>query len=110
MDEDFFVAVASMDLSAAFDVLDVELLYTRMKKMGIPKDILLLLRAWLSDRLAYVEVNAECSEYFEVNYGSGQGSILGPVLFNFYMAPLIKEKNIQTYADDNYQVAIHKRH
>ena len=108
MDEDFFVAVASMDLSAAFDVLDVELLFTRMKKMGIPKDILLLLRAWLSDRLAYVEVNAECSEYFEVNYGSGQGSILGPVLFNFYMAPLIKEKNIQTYADDNYQVAIHK--
>ena len=108
MDEDHFVAVASMDLSAAFDVLDVELLFTRMKKMGIPEDMLSLLRAWLSNRLAYVEVNAECSEYFEVEYGSGQGSILGPVLFNFYMAPLIKKKNVLTYADDNYQIAIHK--
>jgi hypothetical protein len=55
-----------------------------------------------------VEVAGRCSEYFKVDHGSGQGSILGPVLFNYYMSPLVKEKNILSYADDNYLVAIGK--
>jgi len=64
--------------------------------------------AWLKDRIGYVEVNTSCSEYFDILFGSGQGSILGPVLFNIYIAPFVKEKNVLSYADDNYQVAISK--
>jgi len=55
-----------------------------------------------------VEVGSGCSEYFNIEFGSGQGSILGPVLFNFYIAPFVKVKNAISYADDNYQVAISK--
>jgi hypothetical protein len=102
------VAVASMDLTAAFDVLDVNLLLERMQHLGLPGDVLSLVRAWLGDRIGYVEVGMGCSEYFDIGFGSGQGSILGPVLFNFYIAPFVKEKNATTYADDNYQVAISK--
>jgi len=40
MDEDHYVAVASMDLTAAFDVLNVDLLLTRLKIMGIPNDVI----------------------------------------------------------------------
>lgn len=108
MDEDNYVAVASMDLTAAFDVLDVELLMKRLKILGIPKDVVSLIAAWLAGRTGYVEVDGVCSEYFDIKFGSGQGSILGPVLFNFYIAPLIKEKELTAYADDNYQIAIHK--
>ena len=108
LDEDCYVAVASMDLTAAFDVLDVSLLLTRMQNLGIPGDVLKLVGAWLGGRIGYVEVGTSCSEYFDIEFGSGQGSILGPVLFNFYIAPFVKEKNALSYADDNYQIAINK--
>lgn len=108
MDEDCYVAVASMDLTAAFDVLNVDLLLKRLDIMGIPNDILQLITAWLKNRLAYVEVGSSCSDYYPVDFGSGQGSILGPVLFNYYMAPLVIEKRLLTYADDNYQVTSNK--
>ena len=108
MDEDNYVAVASMDLSAAFDVIDVNLLLKRMKNLGIPEDVLNLIKAWLDGRIAYVEVGSECSEFYKIDFGSGQGSILGPVLFNYYMAPFVSTKNVLTYADDNYQLGIHK--
>jgi hypothetical protein len=108
LDEDNFVAVASMDLSAAFDVLDVDLLLKRMRLMGIPEDLLKMIKAWLDGRIAYVEVGKECSEYYKIDFGSGQGSILGPVLFNYYMAPLVSTRGILTYADDNYQLGINK--
>jgi len=108
MDEDCYVAVASMDLTAAFDVLNVDLLLKRLDIMGIPNDILQLITAWLKNRLAYVEVGSSCSDYYPVDFGSGQGSILGPVLFNYYMAPLVIERRLLTYADDNYQVTSNK--
>jgi hypothetical protein len=109
MDEDNYVGVASMDLTAAFDVIDVDLLLTRLELMGLPNDIIRLITAWLKDRIAYVEVGSSCSEYYIVDFGSGQGSILGPVLFNYYVAPLVIEDDILTYADDNYLVASGKQ-
>ena len=57
MDKGHYVAVASLDLSAAFDVININLLLTRMGKMGIALDVVDLTSAWLSDRSAYVEVN-----------------------------------------------------
>jgi len=108
MDEDNYVAVASMDLSAAFDVLNIDLLLLRMRRTGLPRDVLDLVSAWLRNRIAYVEVDSDCSEFFSILFGSGQGSILGPILFNFYVAPLVILKEIITYADDNYQSGISK--
>ncbi len=83
MDEDCYVAVASMDLTAAFDIINMDLLLKRLKIMGIPNDNIQLIMAWLNNRVAYVEVGSTCSEYFEVDFGLGQGSIQGPVLFNY---------------------------
>jgi hypothetical protein len=108
MDEDNYVAVASMDLSAAFDVLNVDLLLLRMRRTRLPGDVVDLVSAWLKNRIAYVEVDMDCSEFFSILFGSGQGSILGPILFNFYIATLVILKEIITYADDNYQLGISK--
>ena len=105
MDKGHYVAVASLDLSAAFDVINIELLLTRMGKMGMAHDVVDLTRAWLSGRSAYVEVNGECSAYFEVTCGTVQGSVLGPVLFNLFMSPFVTETNTTCYADDGYCVA-----
>ena len=64
MDDDKYIAVASLDLSAAFNMVNIGLLLVRLEIMGLPKDILALLKSWLEDRKVYVEVDGECLEFF----------------------------------------------
>jgi hypothetical protein len=102
MDQDQYVAMASLDLSAAFDVVNVDLLLVRLKKMGLPTDVITLLESWLKDRLCYVEVRNCCSQYFDSDVGTVQGSILGPILFSLFMSPLLEKEDVISYADDSY--------
>jgi endonuclease/exonuclease/phosphatase family metal-dependent hydrolase len=105
-DKKKYVAVASLDLSSAFDVINVDLLLVRLSIMGLPEDLILLLNSWLKNRSAFVEVDGECSEHFEVPNGSVQGSSLGPVLFNLFVAPNTEPE--AAYADDGYYIAVHE--
>ena len=108
MDGGGYVVVASLDLSAAFDVIDVSELVRRMSNMGIPQDIVGLLSAWLRGRTAYVEVETWCSEFYEVENGTVQGSILGPILFNLYMRQLLVITTPICFADDGYYFSASK--
>jgi hypothetical protein len=89
-------------LTAAYDVVDRNLLTKSLKIMGIPVQLIHLLDDWLSDKSAYCEVNKNNSEFFDVNYGTIQGSILGPLLFVLFISPLADITTPTTYADDNY--------
>jgi hypothetical protein len=104
MDQDQYVAMASLDLSAAFDVVNVDLLLVRLRKMGLPTDVINLLESWLKDRQCYVEVRNSCSQYFDSDDGTVQGSILGPVLFSLFMSPLLEKEDLISYADDSYLI------
>ena len=104
LERDEYTAVASLDLSAAFDVINVELLMKRLKIAGFPQDIIDMLTAWLNYRWAYVKVGESCSEYFRVRNGTVQGSCLGPVLFNLFISPLLRTGSDPAYADDSYYV------
>ena len=74
-----FAALAFLDLTATFAVVDRNILRKRLKIMGIPVQLIHLLDDWLSDRSAYCEVNKNNSKFFDINFGTIQGSILGPV-------------------------------
>ena len=108
MDQDQYVGMASLDLSAAFDVVNVDLLLERLTKMGMPVDITNLLEVWLKNRQSYVEVRNCCSQYYDSNCGTVQGSILGPVLFSLFVSPLLEKEDLISYADDNYLIKGHK--
>ncbi len=56
MDSGDYAAVASLNFSAALDVINVKELLRRLENMGIPRDIVSLLSTWLQDRTAYVEI------------------------------------------------------
>ena len=97
-----YAALASLDLTVAFDVVDRILLKKHLQIKGIPSQLINILDNWLSNRLAYCKVNKINSEFFEVNFGTIQGSILGPMLFALFISPLADITTPTTYADDNY--------
>ena len=76
LDDDHLVLLASLDLSAAFDIVNVGLLIKRLRVIGLPDDIVNLVRIWLKERLFYVSVNG-VESYIKTTWsGIIQGSIL----------------------------------
>ena len=101
MDENNYVVMSSLDLSAAFDLVNLDLLLTRLKKMGLPSDIILLLEIWLRKRFFYVEANGLNSMVLNSDIGTVQGSILGPILYALFIRHLYNLENLTTFAEDN---------
>ena len=95
-----------LDLSAAFDTIDHEVLLNRlMHHYGIRDNVLQWFRSYISERSQSVIIDGEISEPKQLKYGVPQGSVLGPLLFTAYMEPMRKviEKyglNYHCYADD----------
>jgi hypothetical protein len=63
MDDNNYVAVASLDLSSAFNVVNNNLLLTCLTIMGLPQDIVGLIQEWLVGRVADVKVEGLCLEF-----------------------------------------------
>jgi hypothetical protein len=59
--------MGSLGLTAAFDVVNVDLQMKQLLILGLPSDWLDLLGAWLRDWAAFVEVSADRSMLFDVN-------------------------------------------
>jgi hypothetical protein len=57
LDEDKMVLLASLDLSEAFDIVNVGLLLKRLRILGLPRDIFDLIEVWLRNRMYYVSVD-----------------------------------------------------
>ena len=78
-----------LDLSAAFDAFDHNILLHRLEHaFGITGTTLSWIRSYLSDRDQTVVVNGLKSEPFRFLYGVPQGSVIGPILFVLYTKPL----------------------
>ena len=98
--------MASIDLSSAFDVVNIGLLLKRLRVVGLPADLVALIEIWLNKRNFYVEVNGATSIFYDSNHGTIQGSILGPILYAIFVAPLFDLTDLFNFADDNFSLAV----
>ena len=66
VDNGEYVAMVSLDLSAAFDVVNHKRLFKTLRTIGIPENLTLLIKEWFSNRRFYVEINGVCSCFKEI--------------------------------------------
>ena len=91
-----------LDLSKAFDTVPHQRLLNKLKGYGIGGKVLSWISDFLTDRSQYVSVNGSCSSKIPVFSGVPQGSVLGPILFIYYIndLPSVTDCNLKIFADD----------
>ena len=93
-----------MDLSKAFDVLNHDILKSKLEHYGFRDNFLNLLMNFVENRQYFVSANGYTSSTKTVNIGVPQGSTLGPLLFLLYINDMINCSAIlqfSLFADDS---------
>ena len=107
LDDGESVILVLLDLSAASDTIDHDILITKLKnRFGITGKALGWIQSYLSGRTQFVKIRTECSSSRNLFCGVSQGSVRGPILYSMYTSPLadITSKhnmNHHFYADDS---------
>ena len=102
----FGVIIVLLDMSAAFDTVNHEILLNRLEhRYGMAGSVPAWMRSYLTDRSLCVYLQGGASSKTGVACGVPQGSVLGPLLFSAYTAPIgdiIRRHNIgfHLYADN----------
>lgn len=107
LDSGTFTILFLLDLSAAFDTVDHDILLSMLyQEIGLRGNVYEWFVSFLSHRSQAVGIKGKLSSYRENRYGVPQGSVLGPILFNIYVRNFIKYLKdagftVYGYADDH---------
>ena len=105
-------ALCLLDLSAAFDTVDHQLLLSRLEgRFGVVSKALDWFQSYLHGRSFSVTYGSSLSNVVHLACSVPQGSVLGPLLFVLYTAELVDIAaamgvNLHMYADDT-QLYVH---
>ena len=102
--------VILIDLSAAFDLVDSDLLLKKLKIYGLDDNFLFWIKSYLTEREQAVWIDHVYSDFRAHSIGVPQGSNLGPLFFLIYYSDLLStlDCEIDAYADDSTMSATGK--
>ena len=102
LDERIPVDAVYLDFQKAFDTVSHKRLLNKLKCYGICGKIFNWIEDFLSNRSQYVSVNGKESHSIPVTSGVPQGSVLGPILFIYFIndLPDVVDCSIRIFADD----------
>jgi hypothetical protein len=92
-----------VDLRKAFDCVNHSILLRKLRCAGIGDINYEMFASYLNDRKQFIEMNSLSSMMLTIKSGIPQGSLIGLILFNFYVNDLSRlslHGALQMYADD----------
>lgn len=98
-----------LDMSAAFDTVDHNILVRRLEDIGVVGGVHDWIASYLNNRQQAVTLSSFTSLFRNIRQGVPQGSAISPILFNLYLRPLIAliksfDISVINYADDTQLV------
>ena len=101
-DEGSQTDIIYLDFAKAFDTVPHKRLITKLKSYGIRGKVLSWIEAFLNNRRQRVVLRNGSSKWILVKSGVPQESILGPLLFLFYVndMPTLVQNTAKMFADD----------
>ena len=67
---------------------------------GDLNNLINLIREWLVGISFYVQDGDDCSEMFDSDVGTIQGSVLGPIVYALFVSPLFDLTQLTNFADE----------
>jgi hypothetical protein len=106
LDDKKGVILVLLDLSAAFDTIDHNILLSRLQsRIGVTGQALNWFDSYLHDRYQSIIINGQTSDPLRLLHGVPQGSVSGPSDFTSYTGPVfdiasLHGVSVHLYADD----------
>ena len=103
------VDVLYLDFQKAFDRVDIGVLLRKLQRYGVRGKLLAWIKEFLTNRKQAVLVDGEQSRWEWVISSVIQGSVLGPILFLFYVIDLkesLSSADALSFADDTKLIQV----